>query len=56
MNNRPPIAWIDNLPGILTAMNIFTKIDLKSRYHKVLVDPQDIWKFVVEAKDGLYDS
>eukprot|EP00253_Pinus_taeda_P016107 PITA_16107 len=33
----------------------FSKIDLKSGYHKVPIKPSDVWKTVIKAKEGLFE-
>eukprot|EP00253_Pinus_taeda_P030017 PITA_30017 len=32
----------------------FSKIDLKLGYHQVLIEPSDVWKSALKAKEGLF--
>jgi hypothetical protein len=42
--NRYPILRIDDLLDQLKGENLFNKIDLKSGYHQVLIEPTNVWK------------
>ena len=55
VRNRYPIPWIDDLLDQLKGAEYFSKIDLKSRYHQVLIEPTDVWKTAFKAKEGLFE-
>jgi hypothetical protein len=40
--NRYPIPWIDDLLDQLKGAKYFSKINLKSRYHQVAIEPSDV--------------
>eukprot|EP00253_Pinus_taeda_P016206 PITA_16206 len=53
--NRYPIPQIDDLLDQLKGEKYFSKIDLKSRYHRVLIKAFDVWKTTFKAKEGLFE-
>eukprot|EP00253_Pinus_taeda_P035109 PITA_35109 len=53
--NRYPIPQIDDLLDQLKAVKYFSKIDLKSGYHEVPIEPSDVWKTAFKAKEGLFE-
>eukprot|EP00253_Pinus_taeda_P028168 PITA_28168 len=53
--NRYLIPWIDDLLDQLEGEKYFSKIDLKFRYHQVLIEPSDVWKTTFKAKEGLFE-
>lgn len=42
---------LDQLKGA----KYFSKIDLKSSYHQVLIEPSDVWKIAFKSKEGLFE-
>jgi hypothetical protein len=55
VRNRYPIPWIDDLLDQLKVVKYFSKIDLKSRYLQVPIEPSDVWKTTFKAKEGLFE-
>eukprot|EP00253_Pinus_taeda_P003332 PITA_03332 len=53
VRNRYPIRRIDNLLDQLKEAKYFSKIDLKSGYHQVPIEPSNVWKSTFKAKEGL---
>ena len=44
VQNRYPIPWIDDLLDYFKGEKYFRKIDLKSGYHQVPIEPTDVSK------------
>ena len=55
VQNRYPIPRIDDLLDQLKGEKYFSKIDLKSGYHQVPIEPSDVWKNAFKAKEGLFE-
>jgi len=55
VHNRYLIPWIDDLLDQLKREKYFSKIDWKSGYHQVPIEPSDVWKTTFKAKEGFFE-
>jgi hypothetical protein len=55
VKNRYPLPHIDDLLDQLKNVVYFTKLDLRSGYHQIIVFERDIWKTPFKTKHGLFE-
>jgi len=55
IKNKYHLPCIDTLFDKLAGAKVFSKIDLRSRYHQIKIRPQDIAKTVFSTRYGLYE-
>ena len=55
IKNKYPLSRIDILFDQLVSAKVFSKIDLRSRYHQIKIRPQDIPKTTFSTRYGLYE-
>jgi hypothetical protein len=55
IKNKYPIPWINILVDQLTRALVFSKIDLRSGYHQIRIQPEDIPKTAFTMRYGLFE-
>jgi len=55
IRNRYPIPQIHDLLDQLKGAKYFNKINLKSGYHQVSINPIDVWKTAFKSKEGIFE-
>jgi hypothetical protein len=55
IKNKYPLPWIDDLFYQLYGVCVFSKIDLHSDYHQLMIQESDIPKIMFITRYGLYE-
>jgi len=55
IKNRYPLPRIDDLLDQLRGASVFSKIDLRSGYHQILVKPEDVQKTAFKSRYEHYE-
>lgn len=55
VKNHYPLPTIDDFLHILKYAKYFTKLDLRSGYHQLIIVEEDIWKTAFKTKQGLFE-
>ena len=51
VKNRYPLPQIDELIDSLKGAKFFMNLDLKSRYHQILIESTNVWKTTFKTKE-----
>jgi hypothetical protein len=55
IRNKYPLQWIEDLFDQMKGASVFSKIDLRSRYHQLNIWELDIPKTAFHTRYGLYE-
>jgi hypothetical protein len=55
IKNEYPLPHIDILFDQLTGAKVFSKVDLRSGYHQIMIHPEDVPKTAFSTRYGLYE-
>jgi hypothetical protein len=55
VKNKYPLPHIDILFDLLVGAKVFSKVDLHSGYHQIMIRPEDVPKTAFSTWYGLYE-
>jgi len=55
VRNMYPTPQIDDLLDQIKGGKYFNKIDMKPGYHKVTIEPTDVWKTTFKSNEGNFE-